>query len=253
MQSGYVREYPLQYTNYPSQYEGYDQISYGYPSNISYSMASSGAGQAGSTYDKICMYYCIEPRCPAHYSIILQDYTSGTLSEDDINRLVDINTGFKCPAHEASLTRAYVRVQWEIPENTILSRSVELAHRTKDKKKHILCPEKGCGALFKTKSDFKRHLAAIFRPFYCLRGNCCIDGRPCRRGFGRIEEVISHLRNENGQHHDAVRYRPVEGWDFRRKTPAETQEVLEGMEFISEEELYDHYRRQEQQDEQYYY
>ncbi|KAJ6258697.1 hypothetical protein Dda_6746 [Drechslerella dactyloides] len=228
MQSGYIRDYPLQYTNYPSQYEVFDQISYAYPQNVSYNMASTGAGHAGSTYDKICMYYCIEPRCPAHYSIILQDYTSGTLSEEDINRLVDINTGFKCPAHEPALTRAYVRFQWEIPENTILSKSVQLAHRVKDKKHLILCPEKGCGATFKTKSDFKR-------------------------GFGRIEEVISHLRNENGQHHDAVRYRPVEGWDFRRKTPAETQDVLDNMEFISEEELYDHYRRQEEEQEQYYY
>ncbi|KAF3904530.1 hypothetical protein ABW21_db0200757 [Orbilia brochopaga] len=260
MQSGYTQNYPLQYTNYPSQYEGYQQVSYAYPSNISYGMAAPATPPAGVVYDRICEYYCEDPTCPpdeygrpAKYSIILQDYISGTLNEAQIRELIRINTGFKCPAHEPALTRAYVRVQWEIPENSILSRSVELAHRIKDKKKLILCPEEGCGALFKTKSDFKRHLAAVFRPFYCLRGNCCIDGVPSRRGFGRIEEVIAHLRNENGQHHDAVHYRPVEGWDFRRKTPTETREILNGMRFISERELGEHYRRQEQQEEQYYY
>ncbi|KAK6352184.1 hypothetical protein TWF730_009014 [Orbilia blumenaviensis] len=250
MQSGYYLSHPVHYTGYPSQYEGeyesWNETTYSpfqewvhetscpYPTQ-SYDMSSSRRGEA---YDEICEYHCIEPGCGMKHGITLQDFTPGQLGENDIRRLIDINTGRRCPAHEPTLARSNILVQWEIPPGTLFSESVQLS---RDTKRQIICPEKGCGATFKTRSEFKRHLAGIFRPFFCLRGNCCIDGVPCRKGFGRIEEVINHLRNENGQHHDAVRYRPVEGWDFRRKTPEEIQVVLDDLDMIPPEVLYESY------------
>ncbi|KAK6339884.1 hypothetical protein TWF718_009273 [Orbilia javanica] len=250
MQSEYFLGHPAHYTGYSSQYD----VNYGTCNEVTYSSSPEWSHEAsctypsqyydmstsrrGESYDEIREYYCIEPGCGIIHGITLQDYTAGKLSTHDINRLIQINTGFRCPAHEPTLTRSNVLVQWEIPQGTLFSESVQLS---RDTKTPILCPEKGCGQHFKTRSEFKRHLAGIFRPFYCLRGNCCIDGIPCRKGFGRIEEVINHLRNENGQHHDAVRYRPVEGWDFRRKTQEETQEVLDSLDLIPSEELYSWY------------
>ncbi|KAF3911185.1 hypothetical protein AA313_de0209624 [Arthrobotrys entomopaga] len=238
MQSTYFLDLPVQYTGYSSQYNNsYDyepcsEIPFDYSPQY-YNMASQRGDE--NVYDEICQYHCIEVGCDMIHSITLQDYTTGRLSKHEINQLIQINTGFRCPAHEPMLNKSNVLVQWEIPQGTLFSESAQLS---RDTKIPMLCPEKGCGQSFRIRSEFKRHLAGIFRPFYCLRGNCCIDGIPCRKGFGRIEEVINHLKNENGQHHDAVRYRPVEGWDFRRKTASEEQEVLDKIDLISIDELY---------------
>ncbi|EPS37243.1 hypothetical protein H072_9056 [Dactylellina haptotyla CBS 200.50] len=252
MQSGYFIDYPVQYTGFSSdydQYDQYDQESYiDIPYNYTPQYLNMSSSRRGDVYDEICEYHCIEPlwddsrnqavSCNFIHAVTLQDYTPGRLTKSEINRLIQINTGFRCPAHEPALSRSNVLIQWEIPSPTLFSESAQLS---RDHKIPILCPEKGCGRTFETRSEFKRHLAGIFRPFYCLRGNCCIDGIPCRKGFGRIEEVINHLKNENGQHHDAVRYRPVEGWDFRRKTHEETMEVLNKINFMPEEDLYAYY------------
>ncbi|KAF3933877.1 hypothetical protein ABW19_dt0203069 [Dactylella cylindrospora] len=228
-------EIPSDYTEYPPSSlnfnTNYRQIRYS-----NYTMPPSGNSE---TYDRIVEFYCID--CGVKHGITLQDYTRGQLDDADIDRLIRINTNYRCPAHEPTMMKSNILVQWKIPEGTMFAEAARLAGEYKIQ---ILCPEKGCGQRFKNKSDFKRHLAGIFRPFYCLRGNCCIKGVPCRKGFGRIEEVINHLKNENGQHHDAVRYRPVEGWDFRKKDDYEIDRVLENITYIPEEEFYAYYSPQ---------
>ncbi|EPS45563.1 hypothetical protein H072_482 [Dactylellina haptotyla CBS 200.50] len=182
-------------------------------------------------------YCCIEPGCPNQHYIILQDYVTGTLDYDHIEYIIRINTSFRCPEHEPALVNCHIVRQWDIPSHRLLMKTVELSGLTGA---WILCPEKDCGQRFKKLSLYRRHLIAIFRPFHCMRGTCCIDGVPSREGFGRSEEIIRHLKND-GYFHDRVRVRPVEGWDFRRKTFDEETEVLNRMEFLSEEELYDEY------------
>ncbi|KAK6527535.1 hypothetical protein TWF694_004518 [Orbilia ellipsospora] len=118
---------------------------------------------------------------------------------------------------------SHVLIQWEIPSGTLFSKSARLSRYTG---KQILCPEKNCGLVFQKQSMFKRHVAGLIRPFHCLRGICYVEGSPSRSGFGRIEEVVRHLKN-GGIHHEAVVGRPVEGWDFRRKTPEETNAVID--------------------------
>ncbi|KAK6544628.1 hypothetical protein TWF694_001317 [Orbilia ellipsospora] len=185
-------------------------------------------------YDKICEYTCIEPGCGAIHSITLQDYTTGILNQDEIHRLIYINTGFRCLAHEPALARSNILVKWTIPKNSLFAESMTLA---RESKVAILCPEKGCNQQFRSQGEWKRHVSAIIRPYYCLRGSCAVNGVPVRKGFGRIEEIINHLKNENGRHHVQVRYRPVEGWDFRSKTLEETDEALKKISYIPQEQM----------------
>ncbi|KAK6527707.1 hypothetical protein TWF694_004687 [Orbilia ellipsospora] len=179
-------------------------------------------------------YSCIEPGCDKVHNITLQDYTAGTFSQNEINHLIRINTSFRCPDHEPALTRSHIAIQWEVPEGTLLSKSLELSAVADTV---ILCPLKECGLTFDKPTLYKRHIAQLFRPFYCLRGSCCTNGVPSRSGFSRIEEVIRHLKKDSSLH-EAVQGRPVDGWDFRRKTSDETKAVFDTLEFISEDELY---------------
>lgn len=88
------------------------------------------------------------------------------LSESDLTYLVELNTDFKCPTHNPTLRKAHILHQWEIPAPTLFSYSIELHQdqKTNPYGKWILCPDKDCDQVFKTRSDFKRYAPYALLP-----------------------------------------------------------------------------------------
>ncbi|EPS45523.1 hypothetical protein H072_481 [Dactylellina haptotyla CBS 200.50] len=104
-------------------------------------------------YDRVCEYSCIEPDCEETFSITLQDYSPGQLTQEDIDQIIRINTGFRCPRHEPALTLSHIITRWEIPPDTLFTKSIELSLRS-TLRNQIICAERGCNRTFETESLF---------------------------------------------------------------------------------------------------